>query len=241
MIKGVVFDLGGVLAYDVQEYLFADKMFIDEEQGLPARYAFDPAAVQEVARRLWRKYAYHVRYNAQRDPDAWRNLEKRYWREFTQALNPSLSPRVRRTFIQECIDLTEKYIKPVDGMPQFVETLHGRGLDLIILSNNTEFWFHRQSELLHLERYVQPESIILSCRRRASKTHPRPTLFEKAFETAVRRSEKAHYLYIDDRFDNIAQANRFGLAGILFPSASPRGCVYLSQALELCGVSLSTR
>lgn len=53
MIKGIIFDMGGVLVYDVQEPLF-----FDSKNGLIVQYGLKERKVAKAVRVLWEKYAY---------------------------------------------------------------------------------------------------------------------------------------------------------------------------------------
>ena len=48
MIKGIIFDVGGVLAHDVWEHLLLDK-----PKGLAARFDLQYDAVEKVGKALW--------------------------------------------------------------------------------------------------------------------------------------------------------------------------------------------
>lgn len=217
-IRGIVFDIGGVLAFDVQESLFSD-----HESGLIKSYHLEPSQVLSVATELWRKYAYNERTNGH----DWRRLESQYWEEFSRRLSLS-------TPVEDFIHLTVAFIRPVHGMMNILRNLHRQQVDILICSNNTEFWFQRQRAKLGLDRYVSSESVVLSCRVGARKSSPKFEMF-KALEPAM-KYDPEYYLFVDDRFENIQRAVQFGLTGIQFPTGSASGAEYLQRLLQTLGV-----
>lgn len=217
-LRGLIFDIGGVLAWDIQEYLFSD-----ETHGIPRVFGLEYQRTWPVASQLWRRYAYEQQPAM---PD-WRQLERQYWADFTGELGVSTS-------VEALIDLSKDFVKPVEGMQEQLDSLHRVGLHILICSTNTEFWFQRQRERLELDRYVAPDDVILSCRVGASKLSPNFELF-RAVQSCLSLGQD-NYVFVDDRIENIHQANDFGLTGIYFPTASPFGAPYIHRLLQHVGL-----
>lgn len=218
MIEAVIFDMGGVLAYDVWEHLLLNK-----EEGLVSIYDLDLTRVQKVGRELYDEFA----HRKGQGEDGWKELEEEYWNRLTDRLHLSLAP-------SELIQLTDRFIRPVVGMIELLECLKARAVRLAICSNNTEFWFRRQADKLGLYRFFNAENIVLSSRIGVSKSSPN---FEM-FRAVVNRLgiDKRNCVFVDDRIGNIVQSIKFGLAGIIFPSHSEYGAEYLGLLLVQLGI-----
>jgi HAD superfamily hydrolase (TIGR01509 family) len=202
VIKAIIFDIGGVLAEDVWEHLL-----LDEKIGVADLYHLDRQHVRKIGKELWNIFA----FRSLRNGESWESLEKDYWTAFIE--KSGISARVN-----DLIQITDAFIKPVSGMLELLERLHSEGIGLAICSNNTEFWFHRQMEKLGLHKLFCPEKIILSCRIGTSKSSPLYEMFKTAVESL--QVDRTNCLFIDDRNENIQRAIEFGLTGILFPSHS---------------------
>ena len=211
MIKAIIFDIGGVLAFDVWENLLLDK-----KGGLAAKYNLDTQAVSQACAILWEKYAHQTTSN-------WEQMEKEYWLQFNHILGCTIP-------VEEIIQLTDKFIKPVDGMVDLLSTLVLQEITLAICSDNTEFWFHRQARKLNLQAYIPSRNIILSCRVGNSKSSQSFEMFEEV--TNVLGVGRAECLFVDDRSGPIVQAIQYGLVSILFPSHSPYGAQYIKSVLH---------
>jgi len=216
-IKAVIFDVGGVLAYDIWEHLMFD------DGGIVSLYKLNKSLVDEVGSKLWKKFAYQ---NTSKN-NSWQKLEKEYWNTFNEIFQLPLS-------YNDFSQLTDKFIKPVDGLLNLLERLDTKKIDMAICSNNTEFWFERQRSKLELDRYFEKNKMILSSRIGVSKNSPD----FKMFQTAVSALdvEKQDCIFIDDRVENIIQALNFGITSILFPSHSKSGEKYLSKLFEKMGI-----
>ena len=211
MIKALIFDIGGVLAFDVWENLLLDK-----KEGLASIYGLDLQTVNQVGAILWEQYAYQASSD-------WKKLEINYWSQFNNLMGCAIP-------IGEIIQLTDKFIKPVDGMAELLSTLISQNITLAICSNNTEFWFNRQAEKIGLQKYVSTRNIILSCRIGVSKSSPRFEMFEEA--TKAVGVNKKECVFIDDRIESIIQATQYGLTSIMFPTHSPYGARYIKSLLS---------
>jgi HAD superfamily hydrolase (TIGR01509 family) len=211
MIKAVIFDIGGVLAYDVWENLL-----LDEKVGIAKAYNLDYNQVKQIGQTLWEQFAYITSSD-------WKQMEVDYWNKFSQSLGIS-------TTVSEFIDLTDIFIKPIDGMVDLLRKLKSTGVELAICSNNTEFWFHRQAMKLDFYKYFSAEKVLLSCRVGRSKSSHDFEMFYAAVKSLG--IDKQECILIDDREDVVLQALKYGLASIIFPSHSPYGARYLTALFE---------
>lgn len=214
MIQAIVFDLGGIIVYDVWEHLL-----LDPEQGIASLYGLPPDQVKAVGQELWEEFAYRPVLHQ----DSWRQLERDYWNRFVQKTGLAQSPDV---FIQ----MTDPFIRTVDGMIPLLERLAASGIDLAICSNNNEFWFKRQIDKFGFDKFFDPEKIILSSRVGVSKSSPDYQMFKAA--VAALGIDRTQCLFIDDRKENIEHALQFGMAALFFPSISTQGAHYLTRLLQ---------
>jgi len=214
MIKALIFDIGGVLSYDVWEHLL-----LDADNGIASLCNLDLDEVQRVGRELWDIFA-HRTVNDKHD---WKELERSYWNIFIDRFRLPMSP-------DQCIELTDKFIRPVEGMNQVLSNLQSREIKLAICSNNTEFWFERQMDKLGLYSFFDPDNIILSSRIGVSKSSPRSEMFHAVVNAL--RVDKDCCVLVDDREEIVQQAVEFGITGIIFPSQARHGARYLKALLE---------
>ena len=215
MIKSIVFDIGGVLAYDVWEYLL-----LDEQRGIAAKYNLDREVVFKFARELWLRFECRPAHStAERE-----SFEREYWELFLERFKIELT-------IEELIARTDAFIRPVEGMRELLAQLKARGHTLVICSDNNEFWFPRQAKKIGLDGLVDQNKIILSQHIGASKLSPNFEMFIAAVKAA--QVDKTDCVLIDDRAKNIARAMQFGLPSILFPAhADHYGAEYLRKLFE---------
>jgi FMN phosphatase YigB (HAD superfamily) len=212
MVKSVVFDIGGVLVVDLWEHLFLD------QNGIASRYKLPQERARAVAQDLWEVFACRSA-----EGDGWRELEREYWSNVIKRLRLPAS-------INDLIELSRTFIRPIPRMTDLLERLNKQGMELAICSNNTEFWFWRQNEVLRLERFFAPHKIILSCRVGAQKKSEGLEMFYALCQ--VLTAEMADSVLVDDRADNIEKALRCQLPGILFPSHQNYGANYLEALLK---------
>jgi FMN phosphatase YigB (HAD superfamily) len=213
MIEAVIFDIGGVLAYDVWEHLL-----LDETGSIASLWKLDRHQVERVSRALWAEFS----IRPATENYGWRELEKEYWREFVDRLRLEAP-------IEELINLSDSFIRPVDGMVDLLGELK-ETFELGICSDNTEFWFERQMSKLALHRFFNPRNILLSCRTGVSKSSPGFEMFRAVTDALA--VDKNNCIFVDDRAGSILQATKFGLGGILFPSHAQYGARYLSFLLD---------
>lgn len=208
-IEAVVFDIGGVLAYDVWEHAL-----LDEEMGIAARFGIDPDEAEATGQELWERYAYTP---ATAEVD-WQALELDYWQQLIRRLELPADAR-------QLIAYSDQFVRPVEHMIDLVTELHQAGIGLAICSNNNEFWFERQMARLGIRALFAPDAIVLSNWIGVSKSSPAYEMFQ-AVENAL-GIDRGNCIFIDDRWPNIVRAAEFGMPGIWFPPHSEHGASYL--------------
>jgi len=211
--QAVIFDIGGVLAHDVWEHLFLD------DDGVRAKYPqLDADEMFRWGKSAWEDFAY-VSETPQND---WRILERKYWDAFIENFRTQLPASASP---DEFIDLSLKFFRPVAGMNALVEKLRAQNFTLGICSDNNEFWYRRQAELVGFAKFFDADKIILSNRVGKSK---RSALYEM-FEAVTRAVgvPKQNCVMIDDRAPSIERALEFGMPGILFPAQAAFGAKYV--------------
>jgi len=218
MIKAVIFDIGGVLSYDVWE-----NVLLDPCTWIAVEYNLDRERVFKLAHDLLPLYLFR---SSQSDGD-WIDHEKEYWEHFIAEFKLKLTT-------DYFIEKSERYYRAINGMGELIQSLKTRGIGLGICSNNTEFWFRRQFSKLDLFSHFAAESVILSCRIGVAKTSPGFEMFRAA--TNSLNLDKSECIFIDDRVDNVEYSLRFGMPSILFPSHSEYGQQYLSAILSKMGL-----
>lgn len=206
MKQSVIFDIGGVLAHDVWEHLLCDV-----PDGVASRYNLDAKFVRKTGELLWEQFA----YTPQTADADWKTLEKNYWQTFIAMIWGNNQPL--DVTIQTFIDESSKYIKPVDGMAPILERLTQNGIPRAICSNNTEFWLHYQMEFLDLQRFFDPQKVIVSSKVGFSKKSPGFEMFHAVTQALQCPADRC--VFIDDREENIDHAKRYGMNSILFKDA----------------------
>ena len=193
--QAVILDVGGVLARDIWEYLYDD---------LAAWHGLDREALHEAGRLLWETFAYVPESPA----NTWRDMERRYWQLFLLVF------RGTGLSVDELIELTDRYVLPIEGMRPILERLHARGTPLVICSNNNEIWWPRQAEKLELARFFPDSMLVLSSRVGAPKDSPRLEMFRAA--VAAAGVAPAECFFVDDRQPTIERARSYGIDARLF-------------------------
>lgn len=221
-IKAVIFDVGGVLAYDIWEYLFLDK-----EKGIVSLYKeLDRNKVEQIGKDLWEMFANDKKRGEKfsGNPEA---CEKMYWAEFIKRSGIQEEPQ---TFIK----MSNDFIKPIEGMDKILDMLQAKNINLAICSNNIDFWYRRQMQKSNLKRFFQDDKVILSCRIGFSKSSPGLEMF-RAVSNALELDPK-YCVFVDDRQNNIKLAQKHGMTGILFPPETQYGAQYLVTKLNEMGI-----
>jgi HAD superfamily hydrolase (TIGR01509 family) len=209
----VIFDVGGVLARDIWEFLFDD---------LALAHRLDREALHEAGRLLWETFAYVPETPA----NTWRDMERRYWALFL-LMFPQL--RGKDVSVESLIALTDRYVVPIEGMRPILEALQARGTPLVICSNNNEIWWPRQAEKLELGRFFPESSLILSSRVGAPKNSPRLEMFKAA--VAAAGVPPRDCFFVDDREENVDRARSYGIDAVQFRGAAALHVELLQRAL----------
>lgn len=221
-IQAVIFDVGGVLLYDVWEHLF-----LDEDQGLVALYGLPREKLEAVGNELWEEFAY-VSASAEQ---TWQKIEKEYWANFIEKFEGEFLFR-QAPNIQQLIELSKKFIKPVNETDtlSLLGKLEEKKVMLAICSDNNEFWFARQMESSGFDRFFLPKNIILSCKIGVSKLHPSGKMFKEVLNALDLSGSDT--FFADDRQKNIDKAKEFGIHSTLFASESHNGMKVLEQSIS---------
>lgn len=219
MIKGAIFDIGGVLAHDVWEHLL-----LSVPHGIASKYNLSCGEVEKIGKVLWKKFATR-KANSSQDREKY---EREYWEEFKTSI-----PRLPNSIsVESLISMSEGFVQHVNekDMSPILERLRDKGVGLAICSNNNEFWFHRQMTKLDLNKFFDEDKVVLSCHEGVEKSDK--TL--KMFHVAARKLRLAatDCVFIDDRMENINRALDCGMTGIWFPSGSSDGARYLNAVLQ---------
>lgn len=213
-IKGVIFDIGGVLAYDVWEHLLCD-----DPLSISAKFNIPADEMKEIGQKLW--YRFDCRSG---NPD---KLEEEYWIEFLKQCKGY--KKIESVHVSDLCGMTDPFIRPVNAeeTDELLRWLTDRGVRLGICSNNNEFWFHRQFTKLGLYSFFSPNKITLSCRHGINKSDQR--LFHIAVDALGLHATQC--VFVDDRIGNVGRAIQCGMTGVLFPADDKRGAVYLRSLL----------
>ncbi len=219
--KAVIFDIGGVLMYDVWEHVF-----LDDEGSIAAVYGIDRERLEETGRTLWNEFA----YTAASENVPWQMLEERYWERFLELSAEDISITVEPG---DLIELSQDFIRPVGfaAAAELLDALVAKGTVLGLCSNSNEFWFHRLMESSGFKTYFTPERTILSCRVGVSKADASGAMFTQVLTACGTEAKDA--LFVDDRHENLDRAAKLGLTTYLFPAEDPVGYTRLAEKLAL--------
>lgn len=221
MPKAVIFDVGGVLMYDVWEHLF-----FDDEGSIAALYGIDRERLEETGKVLFQEFA----FLPATETKPWQALELLYWERFLELSEEDISSTVEPG---DLIDLAQEFIQPVGHGEALsvLDALAAQNTVLSIASNNTEFWFHRQMAASGFSKYFTPERTLLSSRMGVSKADASGAMFTRAIKVSgVGASE---ILFVDDREENLARAAALGIETFLFPAEDAQGYTKLKIRLGL--------
>ena len=216
MVKALIFDMGGVLVWDLWEHLFLD------EDGIASLFGLSKKDARKVGEDLWEQFAYRSA-----EGKHWQELEREYWELVIRTLHLPVDA-------DNLIELSQKFIRPISGMGSLVQALNSQGIELGICSNNTEFWFERQMDALKLRRFFTPSKIILSCRIGSAKKSDDLEMFRAVGQALT--ADLSECLLVDDRPENVEKALKCRMTGVLFPSHKAYGSEYLYGLLAQIGI-----
>ena len=198
--KAVIFDIGGVLAPDVWETIL-----LHPKTGLAKKYRIDHSLAERTGRLLWNRFGL-IKASSKHDVNS---IEIEYWQTLRSQLN------IKET-VDELILLADRAIYAYPGMKNILKDVFRSGAQIIICSNNTTFWFEKQSKALSLSEYVSEEHMIISWRVGCFKSASGGLMFKKVINTL--NVEKSESLFFDDRDDNVRLATKMGIPSVVFPS-----------------------
>jgi FMN phosphatase YigB (HAD superfamily) len=182
MLRGVLFDLGGVLTPDPWQTIL-----LTAGRGLVDSLGLDRSLVEQAGDALWPKYS--------RAPHS----EDEYWTEFAAAIGTDIP----RQAVEEIKDAL------IVGNPTFrsaLADLETAGVRWGVISDNTQFWYAGQLRRLGIQGRVTEDLEFLSFRHGLSKTGTEPSLFDLAAAVL----DPSLTLVVDDREKNIDAATATG-------------------------------
>lgn len=187
----VLFDLGNVLFCDPWESLL-----LTPGSGLADRRGLDREQVRAKGQELWARYSLSATDG------------ETYWAELSAELRTPLT----REFVRS---LEAELLVPHPDAARVLTAAAASGRRRIgIVSNNTTFWYARQSAALDLPRFVDPGLVFLSCTEGVSKG-TRPGLLE----IAAARTDPGRTLVVEDRPAHIRRAAGLGFETLQFSLA----------------------
>jgi HAD superfamily hydrolase (TIGR01509 family) len=212
-IKAVVFDVGGVLADNLQWYV-----------GWGEQLAATPELREQVeAVRLegWRRL--------REDPAGG---EEGFWQEVLTAahLADRFTPQQCNAFLQE-------RFRPHFATIALAQRLAARGYLIAICSNHSKGWFEEIVTRFCLRHVFQREDLIIASYA-VGCSKPSHDIYQivherlQRYEPTIAREE---VVLVDDQRKNITAAEAFGLHGVLF-DADVQPPLYLVDALVQLGV-----
>jgi putative hydrolase of the HAD superfamily len=209
--KAVIFDLGGVLVTDIWEPL---------RDWLVARYGLARPDVEAFGKAV----VWDPEFACRPDHTDEAVLYDRIIRRFNLPITPDAMA-----------DRVGGFVRPIPGMMDRLRDLKGRGLTVGICSNNTEFWYARQRDVLGLEDHVDPGRIVLSCRAGEKKKNAK--IFRDA--VAAVETDAAACLFVDDRIKNVEAAAALGMTAVHLPDEIPFDAKQEHLRRQLAGIGLA--
>ena len=151
MIKGIIFDMDGVL--------------VDSQ---PAHFVFDIKSLEKCG--VIRDTAFVTQYAGMAGPDRWAKYKK------DLALTEDVDTLVARhaATIADC--LNDFQFVPIRGVTELLVFLKEKGLRLAVASSSDTAFVHRMLGLLKLDRYF--DAIV--CGDEITRSKPAPDIFLKA-------------------------------------------------------------
>lgn len=182
----ILLDIGGVLTPDPWQALL-----LTPGRGIADRLALDPTRVEEIANRLWPHFSLQPR------------TERDWWEELGRQIDSTIPQDLVR-------DVEAQLLRPFNDAHELIEDVRLAG-DIGVISDNTAFWYAKQSALLRLESRTDVSRRYLSFEFGVSKTS-RPV---GLFEIAADRLPDRRVLVLDDREANCDRARAVGFSALL--------------------------
>jgi FMN phosphatase YigB (HAD superfamily) len=189
----VLFDVGNVLASD-----FWETLLLTPVTGLADQLHIDRELALTTGRRLWR-------YFAVRQAD-----EAAYWEHLGRALGRRFDPHEVRS-------AERRLIRPNTGVAPLVRALKARSVAVGVISNNTSFWYPKQTAIAGLSDLLDPPLVFLSCDYGAMKNGAVLNLFD----VAARHTDPPRTLVVDDRDHNVNAAQARGFEAVRYDMNQP--------------------
>jgi FMN phosphatase YigB (HAD superfamily) len=181
-IETVLLDVGGVLYVDPWQTVLLSSG--SGHRGIAERLGLDPAHVATAAETLWPIFAVRE------------STESEYWSALEDCLGTELP--------SELLDrVSRQLLRPLAGARDVLEAISDRKVGVI--TDNTTFWYARQSEDLRLSHFVSSDIELVSSRLGCQKSE-----YPGLFALAAERCDPSRTLVIDDRISNIRKAISFG-------------------------------
>lgn len=205
MFRIIICDIGGILSQDPWETIYAtDPVF----QKIFYHYQL---TAEKIGQKLFEIVGYTFK-----NGKFW--TEEEYWTLFQEMVKKEFR-YLPKEFSMEYLITVSKNInyktKNFHSIMRLLTELLINGTKPVIFSNNTEFWFRRQFDVLELGNIFSEKESILSQRIGMNKIEifKNPDLLKKylldPFDCRVDQ-----ILYFDDRSKNIAAANSIGINAI---------------------------
>ena len=199
-VRGVIFDVGEILARDVMEHIAA---------AVAAEHACDPEQTLREFRTVW------ARFSRKSDGTPVEE-EAEFWELLALGLGTRFDARLD---VEAWKWNTTRFIVPIPGMLPILERLHAARVTLGICSNNISFWADRQRRATGFDRFIPEQHRVWSFRVGHEKSSPGLEMFHAVVEAT--KVEAPQLLFVDDRLDNVERARQLGMETLLLPSTVP--------------------
>lgn len=201
MIKNIIFDIGNVLGHFCWEKIFHEKLGVDGE-------VFDKMAQATTRSNMWNEFDRSLMSDEEIIEGCCNNC-------------PEYADKIREFF---------KYVGEVvmdyDYSEEWIKSLKNRGYRVYILSNYGRTSFNKCLENGHMGFIKHVDGKLISYE--VCKVKPEPEIYEEL----LRRFElnPSECIFLDDRAENIAGAEKCGIKGILFTDYE-KACQELEKIL----------
>ncbi|KAH3745465.1 hypothetical protein Pelo_13118 [Pelomyxa schiedti] len=211
-IKALVFDVGGVLAPDLNTTV----------GGMINRFP----VITEPELLLWLREAW-ILFDRSGSDELAQEQELAFWATFTK----KFASRLPGTAPGDMVGALEPYVVFIDGMEQLLDLIQTRRPDLLlgICSNNASFTWLRTKNKLHLTKWFPQSHCVLS--QEVGVKKPSPDIYQIA-RTCFPGISGPEILFIDDKKLNLdAAANTANFQVFQFPTFQ-NGAQALQSHLE---------
>ncbi|MBO0516336.1 HAD family hydrolase [Streptomyces beijiangensis] len=182
----ILFDIGGVLFCDPWETLV-----LTPGRGLADRLGVPMDVARAAGVRLWGRYSGEVAD------------ESSYWADMGVEVGVTVPPELVREV--EC-----ELLSPSPWAHELLAQAAATGAEFGIASNNTSFWFAKQSKKLGLSEWINEDLVFVSQELGVAKSEPGEGLFEIAAEQLRGRQVSL----VEDRPENLRRAEGLGIRAL---------------------------